>query len=58
MLHLGSAAAGYQSANGATWAFSYLQSAAMQGYGTVFVNGFVQGVSGVGAGLAEYIKRR
>ena len=54
----GSAAAGFQSAHGATWLFSALQSAAMSGYATVAVNGVAQAATGIGVGVAEWFKRR
>ena len=55
---LGSAAASYQSMYGATWAFSGMQSAAMQGYALPVVQCFVQGASVGSAGVVELLKRR
>ena len=53
----GSLATAYQSTYGATSGFSVLQSAAMAGYGTVVVNGIVQGAAGVVAVILELFKR-
>jgi hypothetical protein len=53
----GGSAAAFQSANGATAAFSALQSAAMGGYGVAIVNGVVQGVSVGAAGVAQLFSR-
>ena len=58
MMTPGSAATAYQSANGATWAFSGLQSAAMGGYGAAAVNGVVTGVNAAAVGVMEWFKRR
>ncbi|KAK4548338.1 hypothetical protein LTR36_010208 [Oleoguttula mirabilis] len=53
-----SAASGYQAAHGATAGFSFLQSAAMGGYGAAAVNGVVTGASAVAGGVAEWFKWR
>ena len=54
---IGSGAATFQSADGATAAFSTLQSAAMGGYGAPIVGGIAQGASVVGAGVAQLFKK-
>ena len=58
MIRTGSAAAAYQSANGATWAFSGLQSAAMGGYGAPAVTGIVTGANAAAVGVMEWFKRK
>lgn len=58
---VGSAAAAFQSANGATAAFSFFQSAAMGGYAAGAVGGVVTGASTVSAattGVAQWFKKR
>lgn len=58
MRYTGSAAAAYQSANGATWLFSTLQSAAMGGYAGAAVNGVASAVGGIGIGVTAWFQRQ
>ena len=56
MLSIGSAAATFQSANGATAMFSTLQSYAMSGYGVAMINTAFIKASGAGMVVTEYFK--